>query len=180
MKYVLGMAKSSLDTRGGKGRNLELDFVRLVLAVRTCLARNIDARGYLLVLDDRVAGPAIRWREKYEAQDFVTILVYEPTVEERARLRDEKGRNAAGITPAGTALPTASSAPIGEELAERALRVAVRKREEKLNLAPEGVTPPLRVRWDLFGVVDCDAPSGRAEATDDDVVSGAIREVSKL
>lgn len=160
MRYVLGMAKSSLDTRGGKGRNLELDFVRLVLAVRTRIATGATAHGYLLVLDERVAARACGWREKYEAKDLVTVFVYAATASEHASLLAEKRLNAAAITSPGSSLPSESAALVGQNIAENALRLAIEAKESVKPEAPAGFEWPLHVRWDYFGIIhDDDVPA---------------------
>lgn len=152
MRYVLGMAKSSLDTRGGKGRNLELDFVRLVLAVRTKIAGGADAHGYLMVLDERVKARACNWRQRYEAKDLVTVLVHDATVDEQEVLREEKRLNALAITTHSAASPSASVASFGEKIGEDALRTAIWQREGDVEENPLGIAAPLGVRWDFFGI----------------------------
>jgi hypothetical protein len=151
MRYVLGMAKSSLDTRGGKGRNLELDFVRLVLAVRTMTADGSTAHGYLLVLDERVASPVRKWQRKYAAQDLVSILVHTATASEQDSLREEKRLNALAITTQTPSQPSASAASLGEAVAEKALRAAINESEPGVVEAPPDAALPLGVRWDFFG-----------------------------
>lgn len=61
MKHVFGMAKSSLDLRGGKGRNLELDFLRLVYAVQHFQRAGDLAQGYLVVLGDGMSQRVKAW-----------------------------------------------------------------------------------------------------------------------
>lgn len=156
MRYVLGMAKSSLDIRGGKGRNLELDFVRLVLAVRTRIAAGATAHGYLLVLDERVAARACGWREKYEAKDLVTVFVYAATASEHVSLLEEKRLNAVAISSLGSSLPSESAAPLGQKIAEKALRSAIEAKESNTSEPPAGLEWPLRVRWDYFQIVHAD------------------------
>jgi len=151
LRYVFGMAKSSLDTRGGKGRNLELDFVRLVLAVRTMTADGSTAHGYLLVLDDRVASRVRSWQRKYAALDLVSVLVHTATVAEQESLCEEKRLNALAITTQKPTLPSASVASLGEAIAEKALRAAIHESEPGVVEAPPDTALPLGVRWDFFG-----------------------------
>mgnify|MGYP003587783266 CR=1 FL=1 len=151
MRYVFGMAKSPLDLRGGKARSLELDFVRLVLAVRTETAAGNTAHGYLLVLDERVASRVRRWQERYEAEELVTVLRREASGEAMHRLREEKRRNALGIVPR-PAQPAASSvASLGERIGEEALRVALAELEPGVVELPPEVERPLGVKWDFYG-----------------------------
>lgn len=61
MKHVLGMAKSHLDLKGAKGPKLELDFLRLVYAVKELRARGDQANGYLLVMEEDIASRVKSW-----------------------------------------------------------------------------------------------------------------------
>ena len=151
MRYVFGMAKSSLDTRGGKGRSLELDFVRLVLAVRTEAAAGNTAHGYLLVLDERVAARARLWQQKYEAEQCVTVLTHEVTGALQKSLRGEKRRTAPAVTKPAAAPAAGSVASLGEALGERELRAAIREREPGVVECAPDVEPTLGIRWDFYG-----------------------------
>jgi hypothetical protein len=98
MKRVFGMAKSPLDLRGGKGRNLELDFLRLVYAVEHCRTSDLEeAQGYLLVITTGILSTVGGWVQKYDAADCVKILNAPLTAEDMDSLRREKAENAAGI-----------------------------------------------------------------------------------
>lgn len=175
MRYVLGMAKSSLDTRGGKGRNLELDFVRLVLAVRTKIAEGAAAHGYLLVLAEGVAARACTWRTKYLAQDLVTVLFHEATVEEQERLHEEKRLNAQAITTNDYSLRSESAAPLGRVVGEKALLHAICEMEPGVVEAFADIEPPLGVRWDFFGIVGDEGASAGGTGVCRSITPAAVR-----
>ena len=50
MKHVLGMVKSQLDLRGAKSQKLELDYLRLIYAVKKIRKQKDNAMGYLAAL----------------------------------------------------------------------------------------------------------------------------------
>ena len=67
MKHVLGMAKSALDLRGAKGPKLELDYLRLLYAVKELRKRGDNAQGYLIVLTEPIHERTRQWENKYLA-----------------------------------------------------------------------------------------------------------------
>ena len=91
------MAKSALDLRGGKGRNMELDFLRLLYAVEHFRARGFGAQGYLLVMTTGIAGTIGSWVRKYNASECVDVATATLTDDDLDLLRVEKAGNAAGI-----------------------------------------------------------------------------------
>ena len=155
MKYIIGMAKSPLDARGGKGRNLELDFLRLLLAVRHLGCDGNSAQGYLLVLTPELGRLAERWHEKYDAGPAVKILVGELDASTRSRLEAEKQANARGSLPKSLDSQSGDSgdsvAGLGKKTGEDSLRAEILKLEPNAREA-NGVGP-FRVNWDFFGIV---------------------------
>jgi len=152
MKYIVGMAKSSLDARGGKGRNLELDFLRLLLAVRHLGCGGNSARGYLLVLNASLGRRAQRWHKKYAAGSQVSILIGELDPATRALLETEKQANARGFLPKSLAPQSGDSvAALGRKIGEDLLRAEILKLEPGVREA--NGTGPFRVNWDFFGTV---------------------------
>ena len=146
------MAKSSLDCRPAKSRNLELDFLRLLLAVTRARAAGDLAQGYLLVLHPTLARRIEAWQKKYGAEGAVTILKPPVSPEQAELLASEKRANARGMAVAYTNEfgSENSSAAYGQRLGESLLR-------EQMCVLEPGVTEsstsaPLGVRWDFFGV----------------------------
>ena len=51
--HILGMAKSSLDLKGGKSKNLELDFLRILYAINT-IPFGEQVISYIAVWDEKI------------------------------------------------------------------------------------------------------------------------------
>lgn len=151
MRYILGMAKSPEDARGSKGRNLELDFLRLVHAVEHFRANGHAAQGYMLVLADAVRTRIHGWIEKYGAQDCVEIVVPPGLTEDQLRLlAEEKDRNRRGNFKGVDR--TLANAAYGRELGEDCLKSYINTQELNVEeLGPDEA--PFGVQWDFFGVV---------------------------
>lgn len=151
MRYVVGMVGSSPNSTGGKRRGVELDFVRLVLAVRTLHVGGSTAHGYLLAPDERVAARARSWQRKYAATDLVTIFRHDSSVEMEGCPREETRPDAPEMTWKALSLSLASSAPPGEMDAREALCRAIRGNEPGVTEASSATPAPFGVRWDYFG-----------------------------
>lgn len=159
MKHLFGMAKSSLDLRGGKGRNLELDFLRLVYAVQHHQRRGEEAHGYLAVLDAALADRAAAWAKKYDAESLVTCVACRISSEEQAVLRREKAANVDGMI-AGTqrdAVGSRSEAFEGRRIGERGLRRLILEAEPDVREVTDPTRMPFGIRWDFYGTVGCSA-----------------------
>lgn len=150
VRYVIGI-RASTEYRTGGRRLRELDFVRLVLAVRTLTGAGSTAHGYLSVPDERGASRARRWQRKYAAMDLVGVLLHRASAVGEGRLREERGRDAFERTGRAPALPAASSASLGDPDSEEAFRAAIREREPGVVEVPSDTPPPLGVRWDYSG-----------------------------
>jgi len=149
VKRIFGMAKSAQDMRGAKGRNLELDFLRLVYAVEHYRASREAAQGYLLVMSKSIGKRINGWIEKYKAADCVELVVRELNAKDVLLLDSEKQRNRQGnLAGADRALAVAAE---GKRLGEEALRKHVidhvQNVEEKQGKMPFGI------RWDFYGEV---------------------------
>ncbi len=97
-KYLLGMAKSNLDLKGGKARSLELDYLRLAYAVSNLRLKGLEAKGYLSVTTNAVAKRIEKWQSKYLAKDYIEIIVGNGlSGKDFKNLHAEKKRNAKGI-----------------------------------------------------------------------------------
>lgn len=153
MKHILGMAKSSLDLRGAKARNLELDVLRLVYAVHKLRANGEDAHGYVLVLDRSAESRVKVWLKKYEAITLVTCMCAELSDEDRIQLQSEKEANAEGMQQ-NSSKPfrqAHSVAGHGRMVGEAALRHQIIKLEPSVKEADSDM--PLGVQWDFYGHV---------------------------
>ena len=149
MIHIVGMAKSCLDLRGGKGRNLELDFRHLVAAIRDIESLGYQARGFLLVLDEKVRRRADGWRKKYGVTDRVEVILATLTAEELAQIHKEKFRNKLGNKPDGD--PNDAAAKVSQSISETHLENEIRIRHPSArNRAPE-ILSLKTVAWDFYG-----------------------------
>ncbi len=146
MTYILGMAKSPLDLRGAKARNLRLDIELLARGLASIRAGGDAAVGYLLVLTEGVAARARGW-DVVTADPALEVLVATLSETDMLAVQAEKLRNAAG-TRSGVAAD--SIAALGQRLGEDALRRAVRARHPGAQLC--SAPSPLGVRWDFYGI----------------------------
>jgi len=149
-KHILGMAKSSLNLKGGKGPKLELDFLRLVYAVQHLRARGDYAKGYLLVMTEDIRKRAKSWIGKYEAGDTIVIDIPPPLPPDKQEaLEAEKKRNAGAINPGS---PGDAVAVLGKQLGEDALRKLIELYEPEVReVKNESAFPD--IRWDFYGQV---------------------------
>ena len=152
MKHIIGMAKSYLDLRGSKTRNLELDFLLLALAVNKSRSSNADAHGVLLVLDEKVWKRADGWRRKHGVANDIEVALAKPTAVEMEVLRTEKAANARGNTP-NSKHEDASAAKSGA-IAEAYLLAEIQKRFPGVRKQRSELPHLACVSWDFYGVVD--------------------------
>ena len=153
VKHVLGMAKSSLDLKGAKGPKLELDFLRLVYAVKQLRTEEVDAKGYLVVMTEDIRERANSWIGKYEAENTIVIDVAPLSLDEQKALEAEKKGNVAGMV-AGSLGRTAgnqSNAVLGKQLGEDALRKLIMDQESRVQEIKDEKEFPFRIRWDFYG-----------------------------
>ena len=107
MRYILGL-KSSIDSRSGGCRIRELDFVRLVLAVRILSDAGSNAHGYVMLPDEQVASRVRGWQRRYSASDLVSVLLHSAATAGEA-LRAVIRENEPGVEEA----PSGAPAPLG-------------------------------------------------------------------
>lgn len=153
------MAKSSLDLRGGKSRNLELDFLRLVYAVQHHHQHGDEAHGYLAVLDDDAAQRVNVWEKKYEAEALVTCVLCQVPDDDLQALQREKASNVEGMI-AGTHCRTTgrrSEASVGRRVGEQALRDAILKAEPLVCEITDTRQMPFGIHWDFYGTIKTEA-----------------------
>src|SRR5690348_3202780 len=96
-RHIFGMAKSSLDLRGAKGRNLELDFLRLVYAVQHYRRLGDEAQGYLAACSKEAESRITAWAKKYDAEAVVTCIPAWHDVGLLKCLHHEKSKNVEGM-----------------------------------------------------------------------------------
>jgi len=147
-KHVLGMAKSSLDLKGAKGPRLELDFLRLVYTVKHLRTEEVDAKGYLIVMTEKIRDRARSWIGKYEAENTIVIDIAPLSADERKALEAEKKGNADAINPGS---PGDAVAVLGKQFGEDALRKLVTDQESRVQEIKDENKFPFGIRWDFYG-----------------------------
>lgn len=152
MKHVLGMAKRHLDLKGAKAQKLELDFLRLVYAVKELRRKGECAQGYLLVTEEAICKRVKEWQIKYDAGDAVVVEAACLTEEERRVIKEEAARNKAGMAAGtyGEDVDGRSDATFGGCLMERKLEEWIECQEPGVQLC-NTKDPPLRIHWDYYG-----------------------------
>ncbi len=101
LKHILGMVKRNLDLKGAKGPKLELDFLRLVYAVKELRRSGNEAKGYLLVMTSPIAQRVAAWQAKYQAGDSVVVEIASLSAEQLGTIQAEVRANIDGMV-AGT------------------------------------------------------------------------------
>jgi|GEM_PF-583853 len=157
--HVLGMAKSCLDLRGANAPKLELDFLRLVSAIRDFEEIGEEAVGYLIVLDERVEARANSWRAKYGIGEKIVVQKADLHNIQFEALQEEKARHAIGMLQKylfHEVEKELSVAELGKQLGESAL-------SQKIETEHRGIAPlhtklprtelPLQVAWDYYGTL---------------------------
>lgn len=149
--YVLGMAKSSLNLKGAKSEKIELDFLRILHAIKTRKS-NEQIIGYLAVWDKTIKTRIENWKEKYLAihesievipLDKITKMKYEATIKE------EKEKNKEGINQNSNRL---SEAKHGKKILEKFLKEQI---ESKLKEIQETKEDKLfGVNWDYYAKLE--------------------------
>lgn len=152
-KYVLGMVKRNLDLKGAKGPKLELDFLRLVYAIKELQKSGHEAKGYLLVMTPRISRRIDAWRKKYEAGNTVVVETAQLSPEQRQTIEDEIRENKNGMV-AGTVgedVAGRSDATVGAKIGEELLRKLIETHESGIYRSCNEQDFPLLIRWDYYG-----------------------------
>ena len=155
MRHVLGMAKRHLDLKGAKAPKLELDYLRLMVAVRQLRQRGHDAAGYLLVMTPTIKRRTQTWASKYGAKDEVQVLVATLTSRRQRQVQVEVMLNKGGMIDGSRGRPVRgrSDARKGARWAERQLCALIEKHELGVRRISDSNRFPLRIQWDYYGVV---------------------------
>ncbi len=156
MRYILGMAKRALDLNGAKRQKLELDYLRLVYAVKELRRQGKGAQGYLVVLTNEIYNTTSTWNEKYQANDTVKVLVASITEQERRDIENEINLNISGML-AGTAgedTKGQSSAERGGAIGEHYLNELIKQYEPGVAKGINEKGFPFTISWDYLGKID--------------------------
>jgi len=151
MKHILGMAKGYTDLKGARSKILELDYLRLVYAVKDLTKCGDNAHGYLVVLTENIRGTVQKWRDKYQGEGFVTVIAAPQPPRVMARLKQEKEKNRAGNIPGKD--PALSIGDYARDIGEKALRKKIRELEPRVKELGNENKLPCAVRWDFYGIV---------------------------
>lgn len=156
MKHILGMSKSHLDLRGAKSAKLELDYLRLVYAVKEIRRGEDNAQGYLVVLAPHIKDRVKQWECKYEAEGYVKVI-YEsvPTID-KSKLEEEKLDNIVGMVAGtiGSEVGGRSRANFGQKIGEKALRKNIFGAEPNVEEVTDKSKFPFGIQWDFYGVIN--------------------------
>ncbi len=155
MKHILGMVKSHLDLRGAKGPKLELDYLRLVYAIKELRKQADVAQGYLVLMTDRIFNQVKQWEYKYQGKELVKLKIASLSDQAKRTLENEKARNTAGMI-AGTSGGNAgsrSNASNGRYIGEVALSHIIVQLEPNVQRIKDESKFPLGIRWDFYGLV---------------------------
>ncbi|MCB0594433.1 MAG: hypothetical protein H6557_14170 [Lewinellaceae bacterium] len=149
MKLIIGMAKSNLSLKDCQSRKLELDFLRLAYTVQRV---EVVKKGYLMVTTEKIKKRTEKWKEKYQLDGEVEVLVAKLDEEMLQSLEAEKEMNVKGmlVGTAGKKSEGQSVAKLGKRLLEKALQQYIEENEQ--TVAWEG-EPPLSIQWDYCGKV---------------------------
>lgn len=156
MKHVLGMAKSSLNLKGARSPKLELDYLRLVYAVKEIRKQGDTAQGYLVVLTPQIVDRVKQWENKYQGNNCVEVIDASPPGGVKNRLIQEKASNLAGMVAAvtGGKAGRRSNADIGRETGENALKRTILLLEPNIKQVKDENAFPFGIHWDFYGLVD--------------------------
>jgi hypothetical protein len=156
MKHILGMAKSSLDLNGARRPKLELDYLRLVYAVKEIRKKGDSAQGYLVVLTPQIVDSVKGWQHKYEGDSCVSVIDLSLPGDVWKKLVKEKEDNLKGMvagSTGGRALGRSNS-DTGRETGENGLKSAILRLEPKTKQVKDESAFPFGVHWDFYGVID--------------------------
>ena len=154
MKHILGTSKSNLDFKGAKGPKTELDYLRLVYAVKEIKKQGDDAQGYLVVMTDEMLSRVSQWEYKYQGKGYVEVRSASLAERIRHKLENEKAANLAGMIEGlvGDRAAGRSNANIGREIGEDALTEIIQGSEPNVQRVRDENRFPLGIRWDFYGV----------------------------
>lgn len=150
------MAKRHLDLEGAKAPKLELDFLRLHVAVTRIRERGERAQGFLAVTTEKIASRVGRWIDKYQTTDTVQLHIMGLSDDELRAMELEVRANREGMIAGatGSTVLGKSCAQVGGDIGERKLREIIKKHAPSVEEVDDPRRLPLGVRWDFYGVLD--------------------------
>ncbi len=149
--YVLGMAKSSLNLKGAKSEKLELDFLRILHAIKTRKS-NEQVIGYLAVWDKTKQTRIESWKKKYlAAQENIEVIPLDEITKKKfeATIKEEKEKNKEGINRNSNRL---SEAKQGKEILETFLRQQIESKLERIEETEDDKL--FGVNWDYYAKLE--------------------------
>ena len=154
LKHILGMAKSNLDLKGTKAQKLELDYLRLVFAVKEMRKQGNNAQGYFIVMTDEVLRRVSQWEHKYLGKGHVEVIKVSLTDHIRSKIENEKAIHVVGMMESlvGGKTTGQSNANIGRAIGEDALVETIQRFEANVQRVRDENRFPLGIRWDFYGV----------------------------
>lgn len=155
MKHILGLAKSNLDLKGSKGPKVELDYLRLVYAVKEMKKQGDNAQGYLVIMTDDMLNRVSQWEHKYRGRGDVEVISASLAGRIRHRLENEKATTLVATIESlvGDKAAGRSNTNIGRDIGEDALNETILRLEPNVQRVRDENRFPLGIRWDFYGVV---------------------------
>jgi hypothetical protein len=150
------MSKLYLDFKGSKGPKLELDYLRLVYAVKEMKKQGEAAHGYFVVMTDDMVNHANQWEFKYGGIGNVEVL--SASLADRIRNKLQQNGNLlkvpaiiAGID--SNKVTSRRTSNLGRAIGEGALAEIVTNLEPAVQRVRDENRFPLGIRWDFYGVI---------------------------
>ncbi|MGO9600584.1 MAG: hypothetical protein ACLP7Q_21590 [Isosphaeraceae bacterium] len=138
---------------GAKGPKLELDFLRLVYAVKALRKSGNEASGYILVMTPAIAQRVAAWQSKYQSGNSVLVGTAQLSQEQFGCIQAEVRANIDGMV-AGTVgedVAGRADATVGGQMGEELLRQFIEAREQGVHRSLNEREFPFRIRWDYYG-----------------------------
>ena len=153
MKHVLGMARPWADLEGARETKLELDYLRLVYAIKELRKAGDAAQGYLIVLSPDILNRVKQWELKYQAAECVQVVYGALSVSDMSKLRPGSASTTdellAGLTGYGAG--KSSNDIFGQAIGENALRKEILKQEPGVRETINESEFPFGIHWDFYG-----------------------------
>jgi hypothetical protein len=154
MKHIFGMAKRCLDLNGAKAQKLELDYLRLVYAVRELRRLGNDAQGYLLVMTPGIKQRVAAWQRKYQGEDAVVVETAKLNEQQLKLLESEVKANIEGMVAGtlGQNVAGRSNANVGGQIGEEQLKLLIEMYEPGVVRSSNAQEFPFQIKWDYYGI----------------------------
>jgi hypothetical protein len=154
LKHIFGMSKLYLDFKGAKGPKLELDYLRLLYAVKEMKKQGESAHGYFVVMTDDMVNHANQWEFKYGGVGNVEVISASLAERIRNKLQNTNSLKIAAILPENSRINGSHRAPnFGRDIGEGALAEIVTSLEPAVQRVRDENRFPLGIRWDFYGII---------------------------